>query len=335
MLLHLALLFASGDPTLYRVPVVPQQWQDESNAQTLFSGINTLSSDGEDIYIADLDEPRILHFKPDGTFVMSIGGKGQGPGELGYYAPRAAAVTENSVWILSTHGDYVNLYIDGEFVTGFKTWHYTGRGSTLPAYRFAFSESEVVLPTVPIQGHLARVYNFEGKTVADMGNELERDMEFLNVNPTLNNTFWQFDGTHWYSLFFYRPILRKYNRKFEQVAEFQLSGPEIERFEDTFFKNEPDPLWTYPKPHFTDFVVFKGYGFIFSDAVLYQVDLNDGTLKSRTLFIGKGGAVKFQNKGRIYLHYLTFLDSGQLFLGHSSLYGEADVWLAEQVPYFD
>lgn len=334
----LTLLFVSlffTEPAVYRVPVWPQTWQDERDPDSFMKGFTAVDTNGTDIFIADIQDPKVLQFKPDGTFVRLIGGPGQGPGELGSYGPEAIAASGSALWVLTSGGSSANYFENGEFMTSFKPWHYIGYGSSLPSYRFDFHNGKILLQTLPVIKKLARVYDYDGNPLTDVGNELPRQMEYLEVNPTMNHTMWEFDGKHWYALFFHRPLLRKFDKDFNQITEFTIVGPEIDQFEYTFFENKKDPQWTYPKPHFTDFVVFREFVFALSNGVLYQISKHAGDVVSRTYFFGKGDHAQLNVQGRLNTHMLTFVDDGRLFLFARHIVHEADVWVPESVPYFN
>lgn len=333
LLLMVGLLFT--DPSTHRIPVTPEKWQHEDQPKSYMKGIRAVDTDGTDIFIADIQDPKVLQFKADGTFVRMIGGSGQGPSELGTYGPAAIAVHGPALWVLTSRGGVAKYYENGKFVTSFKPKHYIRYGSGMSSYRFDFDNGTIVLPTFPVKGQLARAYDYDGNATKDIGKELPRKPEFLQTNPGMNHTMWDFDGEHWYALFFHRPLLRKFDKVFNQVAEFTIIGPEIDQFEHTFFENKRDPLWTYPKPHFTDFVVFRNFVFALSNGVLYQIDKESGSVVSRTYYYAEEPYADLNYEGRLNTHVLTFVDDGRLFLFNQHGDGFDDVWIPESVPYFD
>jgi hypothetical protein len=62
-------------------------------------------------YIADLRNVRFLAYKPDGTFLQVIGGRGKEPGQ--FVAPLSAGLTGDTLWVYDAFGDRVTYFAKG------------------------------------------------------------------------------------------------------------------------------------------------------------------------------------------------------------------------------
>jgi hypothetical protein len=316
LLLTFLLLFQED---VYKVTVgKPVLYEKDNNPNTYISGIRQLESNGEHLFILSDANPLAVQIKSDGTLVRKIGGKGQGPGELGYHGPISMAVEGQSAWIYRSDMRGLQFYDQGNFVTSIKIKGYQpGHGAT-PAYSFGFEQNRLLIQTHPRNRSLAMVYDYEGNLLQEVGKILPVEPEFLEVNPALNNTSWVRDGKSWWCLFIYRPILREYDSDFKLLREIILHGPEIEEKEEIFLENKIDPRWRpYPKWHFSDFKVFRNSIYILCEGVLYQVDKRSGVLKSRTVFFSNKKMLAVFDFPRVSFQYLAFLDSGKVYLASS------------------
>ena len=316
---------------VFRVEVQPWDFQSGGNPETFIHGTNQLETDGIDLFILPSRVPKIIQIKTDGTYVRTIGREGEGPGELGSYPPKATAVSPAGIWVLTSRAKHANLYIDGKFAHDLRLRNYMFRGSGLPAYAFAFNQDYVVIQAHPTTGSLANAYNYDGTIHKKVSRILPIEPEFLKRNPAINGTIWRYDDGRWYCLFVHRPIIRVFGADFEMEKEFILNGPEIEVYEEIFFKNEPDPNWTYPKPHFTDFKVAGNSLLVLCDGMLYQVEKSTGEVLSRTHFNGDAEIRKRMSGDRLHFIYFAQVDD-RLFLASTSAIYDHDLWTVK-VPF--
>ena len=327
----LILVIALLSQEIYRVEVSPIDFQSDAVPETFVHGIKQLETDGVDLYLTALKQPTVLQIRTDGEFVRRIGSAGQGPGELGYFAPWSVAVDSPGLWILPSSLKHANYYEGEGYAHQIRLQGYQFRGSRMPAYSFAFNKDYVLVQAHPTTGHLAFAYRYDGAVHKKVGKILPIEPEFLKRNPALNSTLWRHDGERWYALFVHRPILRVFGPGFDLKNEFVLSGPEIEGFEETYFKNEPDPNWTFPKPHFTDFQVVGDSLLVICEGVIYQVDKGSGEVKSRTYFVGNEKVKK--EIGPRPIHFPLFaVVKNQIYFAIPGMPWDHDLWTAE-LPY--
>jgi hypothetical protein len=195
--------------------------------------------------------------------------------------------------------------------------------------RFAFDNDRVLLQAHPSTGNLAYVYDYGGNLIKEVGKTFRVDRAYLAVNPALFSTMWDRDDEYWYCLFAYRPILRKYNKNFEKVAELFIDGPEIHAFEMRFAENKKDPNFSYPKPHFRDFEAFGAHVYLISDGTLYQINKKTGKTLSRTIFLGNPQYINPEIHGKkLWFKDFAFLNDGTLVLANDLHFGH-DLWTAK------
>jgi len=184
----------------------------------------------------------------------------------------------------------------------------------------------VVVPTHPSSKHLAAVYGYDGKVRRYVGDIVPIDRKRLRKNPALNDTLWRRSGDRWYCLFKFRPYLLVFDGDFNQVAEFRLTGPEIEHREEEFRKYEPKGKFSLPPNHFTDMKFFDGKLFVMAELALYQIDPATGDTLNRTYFIGRGEGFGEIEGHPLALMHFAFLDDGTLVLGHPAVPWNHDLW---------
>jgi hypothetical protein len=330
MLILLFLLVNSSET--HRVEIEPFDFQDENNPATYATGMKQIECNGSDLFISLLRRPVILQIETDGTFVRAIGKKGQGPGELGWHAVWAISVRGERLWALRDDLTLANYYENGNHMHTIRPSSYQFRGSRMVAYRFAFDNEHIVIQTHPGTGFLANVYDYNGNVRRQVGKTFPVRKEFLARNPSLYSTIWAHDGERWYCLFVHRPILRVFGKDFELEKEFILSAPEIEALEEVFYKNEKDPNWTYPRPHFTDIQVQGKDILIMCDGTLYQVNKETGEVLSRTYFFGGKELREKHGIDSARLEYFAVNEENKIFLGISHFMFDHDLWTA-QLPF--
>ena len=333
MIVSLFMLSLFLGETLTRIEVVPLDFQHDEKPQTHLKGIQGLSTNGDDLFLLDMYEPGVLQIKANGDFVRRIGGKGKGPGELGYHGSYAFSVHGESVWIRGDNG-FLNYYERGEFVIGFKPQP-TQISPIRASFSFAFDENVVVYQAFPGTGRLAHLYDYGGTNTGGIGKVMPIEDQFLRVNPALNNTMWSQDDTYFYCLFLFRPVLRIFDKKSHKlVKELIISGPEVEMFEESYFEAKKSTRFTYPLPHFTDFQVHNGDLFLLCDGFLYHLNDKTGELKSRSLIWGKPELTGYDGP-KLFFPYFAITKGGEVFLAADGLDFHHDgIWRAKINPSF-
>jgi hypothetical protein len=320
-------IILGGSADTFRVNVDPLDFQDENNPATFVTGFNQIESNGKHIFVVPHPDPNVIEIDAEGTFIRAIGRRGNGPGELGYHYLYAISVKGPSLWALRSDISGIHFFEKGSHLAGFRPETYQFLYGSAQSLRFAFDRDHVVLQAHPSTGFLAYVYGYGGEVIGKMGKLFRINRDYLAINPAAYSTMWERVEDGWYCLFHFRPILRKYNDRFEKVEEFFLDGPEIQVFEARFAEKKKDPKFTYPKAHFTDFKAFAGHIYLLSSGVLYQVDPKNGKTLTRTLFFGNEEVRKQQSEPRkLNMEYFAFLDDGTIVLANGvNLFGH-DLW---------
>jgi len=325
------LAFVHLSVPVYKVELQPFDLTETESGAVYLGGVDQLESDGELLYIRDVQSPHILAVDASGRLRQTIGGLGGGPGEF-RSNPVAIALRGEALWVLSDGGRRASYFERGEFMLGFAVNSYNITiGSSANA--FDFTNEAVAIPAHPSTGRLAAVYGYGGELQRLAGKIAPIDPEILRKNPAFNDTMWRRDGDHWYCLFQFRPTLLKFNRDFEQTAAFRLRGPEMEHREEAFEKFEPQGMSSIPPGHFTDIKFYRGDLFVMAPKALYQIDPQSGETLSRTYFIYRGE--EGSRKGRTVARMtMAFLKDGVVVLGHPALVGNHDLWKV-RLPFLD
>lgn len=104
------LLFLS-EPVEQFVNLLPIIIQD--GEEHFPSSISQIECAGNSILIRDGQNPLIVEFSSDGFWIRDIGGRGQGPGELGFLGASAMAAEGECLWVF--HGNHLTLFRHGLF----------------------------------------------------------------------------------------------------------------------------------------------------------------------------------------------------------------------------
>lgn len=85
---------------------------------TFYRPTSVVASDEGNIYVVDSGNNRVQMFGPDGAFIATIGGEGQGPGELS--RPRSAAIVNDQLIVQDSGNQRFSVWtLDGEHVADY------------------------------------------------------------------------------------------------------------------------------------------------------------------------------------------------------------------------
>ncbi len=333
MLYFFIWIFSGWENQVYKVDLMPFDLAEHESGASFINGVYQLETDGELIYIRDKGEPRIVVVDRTGKFVRVIGGRGGGPGEF-KHSVTAFAIDGPALWAVGDRGHRAAYFEQGEPLVDFRLKGYNVDAIGPDARPFGFTNEYVLIQAHPVTRHLAAVYGYDGELKRFVGDIAPIDLAVLRKNPAFNDTFWKYDRARWYCLFKYRPVLQVYDQSFNQLADFELQGPEIEHRNEAFenFKKErPSQMPIY---HFTDLKVFRGKVFAISPPALYQIDPETGETLSRTYFYGKGPNFARVAGMPLTMFHMAFLNDGTVVLGHPALPWEHDLWKV-RLPFLE
>lgn len=164
------------------------------NEKILFHEPADIKIKNSNIYVLDTPENRVLKFDRDGNFILSIGRKGQGPGELNL--PRGFVITNNKIFIANTENRRIEVFNeDGFYETSFKLpgepngivvdkkgylyIHFPYKNFLLHKYREAGTFVKSMIPASDVKDSLLQM--FYNHIVIDINNdELFVAYKFLN-----------------------------------------------------------------------------------------------------------------------------------------------------------
>ncbi len=320
-----------------RLEIRPLDFQREDQPQTFITGIAQIESDGETIFIAPHMEPSLLLLSREGRFLSRLGGKGQGPEELGSFGIRSLSVQPDRVWVLDGQ-KRAHYFEKGEHQLSWSVKSHWMATYAAGAFTLTFDAEHVIIPIHPATGHLAAVYNYGGQRVRYLGEILPIDAELIAKNRAINDTHWARDERYWYCLFKFWPKLLVFDRQFRKVAETDLTGPEIDICNGIFFGDIETSYTGPPRVYFRDFKVHGESLYFFCRDALYQVDKrNLKTLRRYKLFARLEEDPTWNGRPQ-HGEFFTLLDAKEkgrgptLVMGWAHLPWEHDLWTAELPP---
>lgn len=333
----LAFLWFGDDVGVVRLELHPLDFQKDDQPQTYITGLAQIESDGEFLYIAPHMEPSILQLSREGRFIRRLGGKGQGPEELGTFGIRSMSVQRDRTWIL-----------DGQ-----KRVHYFEQGShqlswpvasnwvatyAAGAFTLAFDHEHVIIPVHPATGHLAALYNYAGERIRYLGEILPIDADLIRKNRALNDTHWARDENFWYCLFKFWPKLLVFDRQFKQVRDVDLTGPEIDYCNGVFFGDIETRYKGPPQAYFRDFKALGAFLYFFCRDALYQLDKRSLKTVRRYKFFARLEQDPHWSGRPQHGEFFTLLNPKEkgkgptLVMGWAHLPWDHDLWTAELLP---
>ncbi len=333
MIVLLFLMCADWEQSVYKVKLEPFDLVEDEAGASFLTGVHQLESGGELLYIRDKRASHILAVNRDGQVVRVIGRKGGGPGEFKGRVT-AFAVHGPALWAIGDRGQRATYFEGGAHVLDFKLKGYNIDAVGPDARPFGFTNEYVLVQAHPSTRHLAALYGYDGELRRYVGDIAPIDVEALRKNPALNDTFWRTDGKRWFCLFKYRPFLLVFDRAFNQLAEFELTGPEIERRNEAFAEFKPKRKTNMPNYFFTDFKIHRGKLYALCSPALYQIDPDTGETLNRTYFFGEGEDFGAVEGSPLAMFHMAFLDDDSLVLGHPILPWNHDMWKV-RLPYLE
>lgn len=313
----------------HKTTIMPLDFQKDDDPGTFVQGILQLETDGKHLMI-----------RSENSYILTIDRQGNLLGRTEYipfgspaYQQISGFAVSGSQLALINNKNAVFLLENGAFQSYFSAAFYHGAMPTDTTNAFAFSGNRLVLPALPKTGKLAMVLHRNGDRIQDVGEPQAFPPDLIWPQQSLNATFWVKEGSYWYALFKYQPRILKFNERFRLVAEFPLSGDEINEGEARLHDPSAQDLeyFSYsPPPHFSDFKAFRGKLYAMCSGVLLEIDANTGQALQRYYFFGKtqdfGHLPEAQ---RITLPIFTILDDGSLVLAHPGLLWNHDLWIAD------
>lgn len=217
----------------------------------------------------------------------------------------------------------------------YKTSDYYAAGALAPKYNsnaFGFNGRQIVLSARSDMKALAVVLDEQGNFHHSFGQKESFPQAVETLKPAINACFWAWDGSHWYGLHKFKPLVKKYDPQFKLVKSFPILGQEIADKEDALYNPAPEQsIGRFAiMPHFSDFKIFKDSLYIMCGKALYQVDKALTQVTNMFYFKGTGPEFSHLNPAtRLTLPFFTILPDATLVLGQPNLMWKHDLWLAD------
>jgi hypothetical protein len=200
---------------------------EEDNRQTtpfLFDPTDISAGPRGDIYISDARSNCIYKYDAAGVFISQIGRPGQGPGE--FSLPASITCSKRFVYAHDSGNQRVQLLdFKGEYQTSFKIFRsssnfITEDDITLYAIRFLF-------PFKRGEDKLVLAFSKTGNLIYEFGEPMDfsRDFSILNLCKAV-----LLGDADLLLAFTYQPVIRKYSRKGNLLAESKLDDEFIQKF---------------------------------------------------------------------------------------------------------
>ncbi len=333
-LMILAMILATGAAAAqekHRAALTPLDLKG-GKENVFLQNIGQLESDGAHIFVRSTREASVLAYRPDGSLAAKYGG-GRAPGYIGPGGVLAMAVGHGQVWGVDLSRGKAHRYEKGRYGKSFALDSYNVLPFTPTSNTFAVSDREIVIPAGPQSGHIAAVYDLDGKFQRHVGDLIPFDMELQHLVMGVNDTLWLFHDEHWYSVHKFFPIVTVYDRQFATVRQFPIESPQTNELLEDLHQFTPTAQNNTPSPIITDAKIHRGHLFLMSGGALHQVDIQSGQVASVTFFEGHGDDFAALDSPVVKLFYFCFLSDNRLVAAHPAMLWNHDLWLTE-LPFF-
>jgi len=313
----------------FRVPLQPLDFQKQ---EAYLSSINQLETDGKRIVVRSLRETEVVVIDRQGKILDKLGGKGGGPAEFGEYGVLAVAASNGLMFGIDAERKNVRLFEGSQFIDSFHLNSYNLGSGAMTSNAFAFSESEVVIPSHPGTGSLAAVYDFNGRLLRHFGDFPQQTLDLgLRLNA-VNDTFWLFGGDRWYSVHKYLPLVTIYDRDFKIIKQFPVHSGVLDALAQEVEEFEPNPQHATSPPIISDVKLHNGKLYLMARGCLHRVEPKSGKVEGMAWFYGEGADFAGVTTPNVALFFFTILDDGEFVLGHPGMMWNHDLWKA-RVPW--
>jgi len=277
-------------------------------------GILGIAFADELLYIRSAREAHIVVLEKNGRFVRRIGTGPFSYRQVGYDPPTGFSLQGRRMWIHGADGR-MSYFESGSLL---QTFHLESHSidSENTTNAFAFDNEKVVIPCYPKTGHLAKGYDYGGRTLIDLGEIEPIDPEALKLNPGLNDTLWAADGRFFYCLWKHKPLVERYDKSGKRLSRIEIERPDADPV-----SSEPNGR---PTPLYRDFLVSTGKIMALG---------SDGVLRIYDSSGSPSGAVWFRRTSATGSAFSprTFAFDGKrtVFVGHPYLRWGHDLWKAK------
>ena len=307
----------------YVLEVEPFDFQADTGHDVQYlSQIRTMMIREDRLYASSNKEIEMLRLNLDTRKGELLGKQGRGPGERSGYI-LAIGIFGRDLWLIDInkqdrllhYRDHVfqkNLHIDS-----FPPF------SGADVNHLGCSDQWIVVPAMPSTGFLAMAYDHDVKKKLGFGEPLfyEADKELVRNVPMINQTSWVFHEDHWYGVFYYFPMVVKYDASFQKVAEFSIESQELNERIRSIMAFKPKNPTNRAIPLVKDIVIFRGHLYLLAVNYLLQLDLETGETLSMTRFTGR--EEDFGQRNPMVFDQFAFREDGTLFLSNV---GSIDLW---------
>ena len=311
---------------MFRVEIQPLDISASKGLDFSLRSISQIESDGRLIYLRSKRDATILVITPEGEPVRTLGGKGAHPAEFPN-GVLAMAVRANEVWAIDNQKQRVRQFVSGRFEGSFPLDTYNVYLNLPTSNVFAFSDRDIVIPTAPDSGHLAAVYDRNGKLQKYVGEPFAFTSDFQHQVPGINDTYWLRVKGGWFSIHKFVPLITHYDDGFRIKSRFSLDSPRINALVDQLYALSPAGR-SVPPPTVTDVKYHDGRLYLMIAGQLHRVRPDDGAIENVVAFYGTGPDFAATTAPNVSLFFFSFLDQKTLVLGHPAMMWNHDLWLA-------
>ncbi|MDJ0841727.1 MAG: hypothetical protein QNK37_34810 [Acidobacteriota bacterium] len=293
------------------------------------NGIHQLESNGRHIYIRSSRQSEVFVVDLAGELVHTLGGTGEHPAEFGKHGVVAMALWDRHLWGIDGSLKRVRLFHEGRYVTSFPLPNYNLYFGYPAGNAFAGNSEVVLVPAHPDTGFLAAAFHRDGTLLRHVGERPAATRALAETLPGIDDTFWLHDGTSWFAVHKYYPMVTVFNDQFEPILRFDVDSPVTRRLLERIEHFQPDAQNNLPMPVFTDVKHRNGKLYLMSWGRLHQLDAATGKLQAVYVFYGRGPEFAQVTAPFVTLFNFTLLNDRKLVLGHPAMPWDHDLWTAE------
>ncbi len=293
----LFLSFISTDVKLTRHPIRGFNFQNDTPPEFFFNTKRQLEFHQDHYFLSTTESGGVNVYDKNFHFLRSIGKKGQGPTEIGFYAIPSFSLWKNEIWIIDSSIKWVKgfNFETGKYIGSIKLKSYIPHSSESGTENFIVEKDYLIVPTVE-KNAIAYKYSKNNGTLIDKFSSPDPvNPQILQANPFFYSSSWKKMNDLIYVFFKHQNTVFVLNENLKLKDVFHVDTPLALKYfnlDTEQFLAQPDKvLTTLRMPTVLDVKMYEDHMFLLLPTVLIEMNRHTGKLIAQHGFFGKAEEV--------------------------------------------